>query len=170
MPNLLADFPALDTKDDATNYCAIPGGRGGRFKWPKLTELHVKLFGEAFAEAHNASADVEATARCFLELIRLGVIPFAKAGMTAEELQNYKSINQNPFELIGLNIEPYSPVDTPELEDEIIKQFSALIDPDRLKKYGVNSGNLYSTKNEAVLKWLYNTIVEIMAIIRKQDL
>ena len=52
MPNLLADFPALDTKDDATNYCAIPGGRGGRFKWPKLTELHVKLFGEAFARLH----------------------------------------------------------------------------------------------------------------------
>ena len=69
-----------------------PGGRGGRFKWPKLTELHVKLFGEAFAEAHNASADVEATARCFLELIRLGVIPFAKAGMTADELRNYKTL------------------------------------------------------------------------------
>jgi len=120
MPNLLADFPSLDTKDDATNYCAIPGGRGGKFKWPSLTELHTKLFGEAFAEAHNASADVEATARCFLELIRLSVIPFAKAGMTAEQLQNYKSINQNPFELIGLNIEPYSKVDTPELENEII--------------------------------------------------
>ncbi|MFQ3332226.1 MAG: DNA polymerase-3 subunit alpha [Thalassomonas sp.] len=119
MPNLLADFPALDTKDDATNFCAIPGGRGGKFKWPKLTELHVKLFGEEFAEAHNASADVEATARCFLELIRLEVIPFAKAGMTADELQNYKSVNQNPFELIGLNIEPYSPVDTPELQEEI---------------------------------------------------
>ena len=118
MPNLLADFPAIDTKDDSTNFCAIPG-RGGRFKWPKLTELHVKLFGEAFAEAHNASADVEATARCFLELIRLEVIPFAKAGMTAEELQNYKNINPSPFELIGLNIEPYSLVDTPELQEAI---------------------------------------------------
>ncbi len=120
MPNLLADFPALDTKDDATNYCAIPGGRGGKFKWPSLTELHTKLFGEAFAEAHNASADVEATARCFLELIRLEVIPFAKAGMTADELQDYKTINPNPFELIGLNIEPYSPIDVEEVEEEII--------------------------------------------------
>lgn len=54
-----------------------------------------------------------------------------------------------------------------ELEDEIIKQFSALIDPDRLKKYGVNSGSLYSTKNEAVLKWLYNTIVEISEHVTK---
>ena len=121
MPNLLADFPAIDTKDDGTEYCAIPGGRGGRFKWPKLTELYVKLFGEAFAEAHNASADVEATARCFLELIRLEVIPFAKVGMTADELQNYKSINPNPFALIGLNIEPYSPIETKDNELKINK-------------------------------------------------
>ena len=66
MSNLLQSMPAIDTKDNATDYCQIPGGRGGKFKWPKLTELHQKLFGEAFAEAHNASADVEATARCFL--------------------------------------------------------------------------------------------------------
>ena len=120
MSNLLANFPALDTKDDATNYCAIPGGRVGKFKWPSLTELHTKLFGEAFAEAHNASADVEATARCFLELIRLSVIPFAKAGMTADELRNYQTVNPTPFELIGLDIEPYSPIDTSVEEEDII--------------------------------------------------
>jgi len=120
MPNLLADFPAIDTKDDATEYCAIPGGRGGQFKWPKLTELHIKLFGEAFGEAHNASADVEATARCFLELIRLEVIPSAKVGMTADEFNNYKSINPSPFALIGLNIEPYSSMETGEIVEEII--------------------------------------------------
>ena len=122
MPNLLADFPALDTKDDATNYCAIPGGRGGGFKWPSLTELHTKLFGEAFAEAHNASADVEATARCFLELVRLEVISSAKAGLTSDELNKYKEINPNPFELIGLNIEPYSDVEITEEPDEFVEQ------------------------------------------------
>ena len=120
MPNLLSDFPSIDTKDYATNFCAIPGGRGGKFKWPKLTELHVKLFGEAFAEAHNASADVEATARCFLELIRFEVIPFANAGMTAEQHQIYKNINSTPFELIGLNIEPYSPIESTELKEDIV--------------------------------------------------
>ncbi|MFT4758029.1 MAG: DNA polymerase-3 subunit alpha, partial [Vicingaceae bacterium] len=30
----------LDTKEFGTDYCAIPGGRGGKFKWPTLTELH----------------------------------------------------------------------------------------------------------------------------------
>ena len=111
MLNILADFPALDTKDESTNFCAIPGGRGGKFKWPKLTELYVKLFGDSFAEAHNASADVEATARCFLELIRLEVIPFSKVGMSSEQFNNYRTINPTSFELIGLNIEPYKDLD-----------------------------------------------------------
>jgi DNA polymerase III subunit alpha len=64
----------IDTKDESTDYCAIPGGRGGRYKWPTLAELHDKLFEVGFEEAHNAAADVDATARAFLELVRIGVI------------------------------------------------------------------------------------------------
>ncbi|MFU8812413.1 MAG: DNA polymerase III subunit alpha [Balneolaceae bacterium] len=63
----------IDTKDESTEFCAIPGGRG-RYKWPTLAELHHKLFDVGFEEAHNAAADVDATARAFLELVRLGVI------------------------------------------------------------------------------------------------
>ena len=110
MSNLLQSMPAIDTKDDATDYCQILGGRGGKFKWPKLIELHQKLFGEDFAEAHNASADVEATARCFLELLRLDVISYSKVGMSTEQFQKYKDKNPNPIELIGLNIEPYKAI------------------------------------------------------------
>src|SRR3989304_5957288 len=51
----------------------LPGGRGGKFKLPTLTELHSYLFNKPFGEAHNATADVEATTRCFLELIRTEV-------------------------------------------------------------------------------------------------
>ena len=29
MPNLLQSFPKIDTKNDATDFCKIPGGRGG---------------------------------------------------------------------------------------------------------------------------------------------
>jgi len=65
----------IDTKDESTEFCAIPGGRGGKFKWPTLSELHQKLFDAPFDEAHNAIADVEATARCFFKLGVLGVIP-----------------------------------------------------------------------------------------------
>jgi hypothetical protein len=37
-------------------------------------ELHRKLFGCDFEGAHDASFDVAATAKCFWELVRLGVI------------------------------------------------------------------------------------------------
>ncbi len=39
----------LCTKVESTDFCAIPGGRGGKFKWPNLAELHQKLFGEGFS-------------------------------------------------------------------------------------------------------------------------
>ncbi|MDX1591049.1 MAG: PHP domain-containing protein, partial [Balneolaceae bacterium] len=85
--NPLPDKIAIDTKDEATEYCAIPGGRG-RYKWPTLAELHQKLFDVGFEEAHNAAADVEATARAFLELVRLRVIQPAFPG---DELNRDKS-------------------------------------------------------------------------------
>ncbi|MDX1640371.1 MAG: 3'-5' exonuclease, partial [Balneolaceae bacterium] len=55
--NPLVDKIHIDTKDDATEFCAIPGGRG-KYKWPTLSELHDKLFEIGFEEAHNAAADV----------------------------------------------------------------------------------------------------------------
>ena len=63
--------------------CQIPGGRGRKFKLPTLTELHNHLFGVDFGDAHNATADVEATTRCFLELIRLR--EFTKEELDADE-------------------------------------------------------------------------------------
>ena len=63
----------LDTKDISTDFCALPGGKGGKFKWPTLTELHQKLFGVGFDDAHDAAYDVDATARCFFGLITQGV-------------------------------------------------------------------------------------------------
>src|SRR5262249_32311544 len=57
-----------------TEYCAIPGGKGGKFKWPTLTELYQKLFSQGFEEAHNAAFDVEATTRVFFEVIKRGIV------------------------------------------------------------------------------------------------
>ena len=60
------------TMESTTDFCAIPGYYGN--KWPKLSELHTKLFGYDFEEAHNAMVDINATAKCFWELRRLGKI------------------------------------------------------------------------------------------------
>lgn len=100
----LQDKPLIDTCSNKTaNLCQIPGGRGGGYKWPKLTELHVKLFGHTFAEAHNATADVEATARVFLELIRIGI--FADNELHKEQgyVESYIEKNKVPFQPIGLD-------------------------------------------------------------------
>ena len=58
------------TMQSTTNFCAIDGPYG--YKWPKLSELHYKLFRTDYEEAHNASVDITATAKCFWELKRLG--------------------------------------------------------------------------------------------------
>lgn len=60
------------TMQSTTDFCAIKNYYG--YKWPKLAELHYKLFGFEFEEAHNAAADIHATGKCFWELRRLGLI------------------------------------------------------------------------------------------------
>ncbi|MDX8399681.1 MAG: 3'-5' exonuclease [Gallionellaceae bacterium] len=60
------------TMQSSTNYCKIPGPYGN--KWPKLQELYYKLFNQNFDNAHSALADVQACARCYFELRRLGVM------------------------------------------------------------------------------------------------
>ncbi|HNS43403.1 MAG TPA: 3'-5' exonuclease, partial [Taishania sp.] len=46
----MLQMPVLDTCTEVTaNLCKIPGGRGGRFKLPTLTELHQFLFNVPFA-------------------------------------------------------------------------------------------------------------------------
>ncbi|MDD4601625.1 MAG: 3'-5' exonuclease [Negativicutes bacterium] len=65
--------PQFDTMIAGTDYCKIPGNNGG-YKWPKLSELHFRLFGEGFDGAHDAFADTNACARCFFELAKREVI------------------------------------------------------------------------------------------------
>lgn len=67
----------LDTGVVSTEFCQLTGGIGGRLKMPRLTELHEKLFGKDFGDAHDASYDVAATARCYFGLLERKVItPF----------------------------------------------------------------------------------------------
>lgn len=99
----MAEMPVLDTCTEVTaELCKLPGGRGGRFKLPTLTELHQFLFHVPFSEAHNATADVEATTRCFLELIRLGHFTLEKLQKDSSYLQDFQAFNPAPIGLIGL--------------------------------------------------------------------
>ena len=101
--NKLSSLPVLDTCTEKTALmCQIPGGRGGKFKLPTLTELHTHLFGTGFGEAHNATADVEATTRCFLELIRLKKFTQAELGVSVDYFKSFSETNPSPMQVLGL--------------------------------------------------------------------
>lgn len=68
----LFDKPKICTMQSSTEFCRIENEYG--YKWPKLIELHQKLFDEEFDNAHDALADVKACARCFFELTKRKVI------------------------------------------------------------------------------------------------
>ena len=72
LTNPIPSKKKICTMESSTNFCAIQGPYG--YKWPKLSELHYKLFRTGFDEAHDAAVDINATAKCFWELKRLGKI------------------------------------------------------------------------------------------------
>ena len=96
-------MPVLDTCTEKTALlCEIPGGRGGKFKLPNLTELYSHLFNETFTEAHNATADVEATTRCFLELLRLGHYSVGELQQAEAYILEYQNTNTETIQTLGL--------------------------------------------------------------------
>ncbi|MFN5296095.1 MAG: 3'-5' exonuclease, partial [Flavobacteriales bacterium] len=98
LQNTLTAKQSLDTKDLSTDFCAIPGGKNGKFKWPTLTELHLKLFNAPFAEAHDAAYDVDATAKCFFGLISARVI-------RVKEIESIESVQYEAPQLAASNFQ-----------------------------------------------------------------
>lgn len=62
------------TMQQLTTYAQIPKAKGNGYKWPKLEELHLKMFGEPMTGAHDALNDVKATAKCFFKALELNLI------------------------------------------------------------------------------------------------
>jgi DNA polymerase III subunit alpha len=101
--NQLQELPVLDTCTEHTaSLCKLPGGRYGKFKLPTLTELHQYLFKAPFNDAHNATADVEATTRCFLELIRREEFTKEQLDVQPDYFKTFSEKNSNEIQLIGL--------------------------------------------------------------------
>jgi DNA polymerase-3 subunit alpha len=115
----MSSMPVLDTCTEVTaSLLKLPGGKGGRFKLPTLTELHSYLFKVPFNEAHNATADVEATTRCFLELIRREIFTKEELEVEADYFKEFNENNPKEIELIGLQH-----INLKQASDEIRKQF-----------------------------------------------
>ncbi|MBR5377542.1 MAG: DNA polymerase III subunit alpha [Bacteroidales bacterium] len=104
--NPLRRWQIIDTCTEKTaEFCQFPGGKGGKFKLPRLGEFHHLLFGEDFDSAHNASADVEATARVFLELIRRGVLDETDLHVDAQFIDDFKAANPDVIQPAGIKVE-----------------------------------------------------------------
>jgi len=126
--NPLEKFPFLDTcTENTAKLCQLPGGRYGKFKLPTLAELHRELFSEAFAEAHNATADVEATTRCFLELIRKEFFTKEQLDVPASYFENFSEANPKPLKLIGLKH-----INLKKASEEIRKKFQKQQEPEKI--------------------------------------
>ncbi len=111
--------PVLDTCTEVTaELLKLPGGRGGKFKLPTLTELHEYLFNQKFNEAHNATADVEATTRCFLELIKREIFTKEELDVPADYFREFNEKNPKPIQLIGLKH-----INLKEASEKIRQQF-----------------------------------------------
>jgi len=99
----MAQMPVLDTCTETTaELLRLPGGRGGKFKLPNLTELHQYLFGEPFSEAHNATADVEATTRCFFQLLKIDAFRPEQLQADQSYIRLFKEKNPGVINRIGL--------------------------------------------------------------------
>ena len=66
---------SICTMIESVPFCEIPSGNYYHpYKYPKLQELHKKLFGYEFEDAHNSMSDVIATLKCFKEMQKRGLI------------------------------------------------------------------------------------------------
>ncbi|SHG87551.1 DNA polymerase III, alpha subunit [Flavobacterium micromati] len=115
----MSSMPILDTCTEVTaSLLKLSGGRGGKFKLPTLTELHSYLFNKPFGEAHNATADVEATTRCFLELIRREIFTKEELDVPNVYFKDFQNKNPAEIKLIGLKH-----INLKEASEKIRQQF-----------------------------------------------
>jgi len=104
---------------------------------PVLNTCTEKLFGESFGEAHNATADVEATTRCFLELIRFGMFNNQELNKEDRYISDFKKTNPSPFVPIGLkhiNLKKESEKIRRQLKDQTDTGLEIEISEDQIKE------------------------------------
>ncbi|UII32484.1 DNA polymerase III subunit alpha [Fulvivirga ulvae] len=124
----------IDTAEVSTEFCQLQGGIGGRLKAPKLIELHEKLFGSKFNDAHDAAYDVDATAKCFFGLITKKVVEplddtdVAEITYEAPELAdaNFAKIEEASEVNFGGDREAAKKIDYPFSHLHVHSQFSVL--------------------------------------------
>lgn len=70
--SILSSIKKVCTMKQSTMYCKIPSSKG--YKYPKLNELYIRLFGVQLSGIHSAKNDAEACMKCFKELYNRKII------------------------------------------------------------------------------------------------
>jgi DNA polymerase III subunit alpha len=161
-PKNFLDAAKIDTGIASKDYCQLSGGVGGALKFPKLVELHEKLFGKDFGDAHDASYDVAATARCFFGLIKVRVVkplegvPLDAIVYEEPELETGNSAKREKKKVSDYGSDDAQLTDAPFYHLHLHSQFSVLqATPDikeviaKAKEFNMNAvaltdfGNMY---------------------------
>ncbi len=98
MEDVLHGMPKCCTMMKSTKFCKIPNENRGGYKWPKLEELYLHLFEKPMSGAHDAFFDVEATRKCFVELLHLGVMDIQYLIDKLEKAIGFEVHNQKALE------------------------------------------------------------------------
>ena len=170
--NILNNVKFLDTCTEETALlCKLPGGRGGKFKLPTLIELHEFLFKQSFKEAHNASADVEATARCFLELVRNKQFSEDQLGVTSDYFEKYIRKNSAVFEKAGIKhvnlkkkSEKLKQSDEKEIDETVHTEKQISSDLDDVKFVHLHNHTQFSVLQSTM------SIVDLVSITSKMNM
>ena len=92
----LGGLHRIDTMTLSTDWCQLPKLNGwSGFKRPSLEELHFRLFGRGFDNAHTAMADTQAVMDCFYGLIEEGVIQIPDVNRDTNNVDGRKSIKRD---------------------------------------------------------------------------
>ena len=152
--NKIGQVPIIDTCSEITaEISKLPGGRGGKFKFPTLSELYFNLFNENFIEAHNATADVEATSRCLMELFRRKIFSddFIKG---IDQIQNKIQEQFNDIvPLLGLEHESFKLASEKfKKKEEKLKSNPIKVDIDSSLKNNKNFSHLHVHSQFSILQ------------------
>ena len=152
IPTTLLEKKVLDTMTEKTAaLCQLPGGKHGRFKMPRLGELYRHLFGVDFVEAHNATADVEATARIFFELLRQGHFTPEELETDSDYLEKFRKENPDTIQLIGLKHESFKKKSA-ELKQKTAKSKQKTSETGKVSLTDVSFSHLHNHTQYSVLQ------------------
>lgn len=139
--------PSICTMRLSTNWCRIPKFNGGYgFKWPSLQELHFKLFGEDFENAHDALADILATKKCFDQLLKLKVIVIPSieldffsnldTDLRLSDLQTKKTVTEIESTVVAFSEEEFFKAVDDDNTTKIVEGINSGIDINRIREHG----------------------------------